>query len=133
MARPAKRLENIPKGRENWTAADIAADAADAEKAAAAAALKAAVAADPKKTKQKQKQEQAIRNQRCYRKSKGRGNWTAADIAADAEAAAAAAAALKAAVATDPKNAKRKQQHAICQQRCHKKSKGRENSTEHSR
>ena len=61
--------------------------AAKAEKAAAAAvaqkaALKAAAAADPKEAKRKQ--QKTISRQRCYRKSKGRENWTAADIAADA-------------------------------------------------
>jgi len=133
---------------ETKAAADKAAAAAAAtaaatkakkdEKAAAVKAKEAvkaaAAAADPKKAKQKQ--QQAICSQRCYRKSKGRENWTAADIAADAadaENLLAAEEKAAAAVAADPKKAKRKQEQAIRSRRCYKKSKGRKNSTEHSR
>ena len=57
-------------------AADIAADAADAENLLAAKEkAAAAVAADPKKAKRKQ-QEQAIRSRRCYKKSKRGKNST---------------------------------------------------------
>ena len=80
----------------------------------------------PKKAKQKQ--QQAIWNKTAYRNSKGRENWTAADIAADAadtekakkdEKAAAAAADITA----DAKKAKRKQQKAIWNKRARKKAK----------
>ena len=88
-------------------------------------------AAGPKKAKQKQ--QQAIRDARKYRKRKGRENWTAADIAADAadaENLLAAEEKAAAAAAADPKKAKRKQEQAIRSARAYKKSKGRNNSTE---
>ena len=108
--------------------------------AAAVKAEKAAAAADPKKAKRKQQMQ--ICTQRCDRKSKGRENWTAADIAADAadaENLLAAEEKAAAAVAADPKKAKRKQEQAIRSRRCYKKSKGRkiqqniQDSSQHSR
>ena len=117
--------ENVLAAENIWAAENLLAAALKAKEAVKAAAA----AADPKKAKRKQ--QLAICSQRCYRKSKGRENWTAADIAADAaDAENLLAAEEKAAAAADPKKAKRKQQQEIRNQRCYKKSKGRKNSTE---
>jgi hypothetical protein len=119
--------ENVLAAENILAAENLLAAALKAKEAVKAAAA----AADPKKAKQKQ--QQAICSQRCYRKSKGRENWTPADIAADAadaENLLAAEEKAAAAAAADPKKAKRKQQQEIRNQRCYKKSKGRKNSTE---
>ena len=130
----SQRSYRKSKGRENWTAADIAADAADAENLLAAkeAVKAAAAAADPKKAKRQQ--QQVIWSARAQRKKKGIENWTAeekAAAAADAEnLLAAPMKAAAAAAAADPKEAKRKQQKAIRNKRSRKKAKARKNSTE---
>ena len=121
------------KGRINWTDADIAADAADTVKAKKDEKA-ADIAADPQKAKQKQ--QQVIWNARSYRKSKGRINWTDADIAADAAdtenlfaAEEKASAAAAADIAADPQKAKRKQQRAIQNKRARKKAKDNRNNS----